>query len=311
MTGTGGSVGGSGGAGSGGISGAGGTVGSGGSSGSGGGGAAGSSSTGGTVAGGGGTSGGGSGGQSGGASGSAGTAGKGGAGGAGGAGGYNPCPTAAGTACIVLPLGDSITEGCCTAPYGGYRIELFRQALANRKSITFVGALTNGPDSVEGQSFPKRHEGHGGFTISGISGMITNNALTNYHPHIVLLMIGTNDINGNVDINNAPTRLGTLIDDITTRSPSSLVVVASIIPSRTDGTNQRFQAYNTSMRSLVQMRATAGKHVVFLDNYAAISKDSNYKTALLADNLHPNAAGYVILGQSFYGVIGGLLAAAP
>jgi hypothetical protein len=31
----------------------------------------------------------------------------------------------------------------------------------------------------------------------------------------------------------------------------------------------------------------------------------------MADNLHPNTAGYALLGQSFYGVISGLLPAAP
>jgi hypothetical protein len=54
-----------------------------------------------------------------------------------------------------------------------------------------------------------------------------------------------------------------------------------------------------------------GKHVVFLDNDAAFSQNPNYRTALMADNLHPNDAGYVVLGQSFYGVIGELLRAAP
>jgi hypothetical protein len=34
-------------------------------------------------------------------------------------------------------------------------------------------------------------------------------------------MIGTNDINGNVDVTAAPTRLGKLIDDITTRAQYS------------------------------------------------------------------------------------------
>ncbi|MBN2574048.1 MAG: hypothetical protein JXP73_05735 [Deltaproteobacteria bacterium] len=232
-------------------------------------------------------------------------------------GGYMPCPTTAGTACAILPLGDSITEGCCTAPMGGYRIELFRQAMKDGKNITFVGSLSNGPDTVDGKTFPKKHEGHGGWTIdtdsghSGISGTVTNNALANYKPHIVLLMIGTNDINGNVDTANAPTRLGKLMDDILSRAPDSLLVVASIIPSKNDGTNTNFQKYNAAIPGLVDTRAKAGKHVVFLDNYKAFSSNANYKTALLADNLHPNSAGYAVLGQAFYGVIGALLPAAP
>jgi lysophospholipase L1-like esterase len=36
-----------------------------------------------------------------------------------------------------------------------------------------------------------------------------------------------------------------------------------------------------------------------------------HTTAWLADNLHPNDAGYVALGQSFYGVIGAFSPAAP
>jgi lysophospholipase L1-like esterase len=230
---------------------------------------------------------------------------------------WSPCPTTAGTACVVLPLGDSITEGCCTAPMGGYRIELFRQATKNGKNITFVGSLTNGPSTVDGKTFPQKHEGHGGYTIdtdsghSGISGTITQNALSSGKPHIVLLMIGTNDINGNVDTANAPTRLGKLIDDITTRAPSALLVVASIIPSKNDGTNSNFQKYNAAIPGLIDTRAKAGKHVVFLDNYKAFSADTSYKTTLLADNLHPNTAGYVVLGQAWYGVIGSLLPAAP
>jgi lysophospholipase L1-like esterase len=230
---------------------------------------------------------------------------------------FSPCPTTAGTACAILPLGDSITEGCCTAPMGGYRIELFHQALSKGKNITFVGSATNGPSTVDGKTFPQHHEGHGGYTIdtgtghSGISGQITDNALSSYKPHIVLLMIGTNDINGNVDTANAPTRLAALIDDITTRAPSALLVVSSIIPSKSDGTNTNFQKYNAAIPGLVETRAKAGKHIVFLDNYKVFSQNASYKTAWMADNLHPNTNGYVALGQSFYGVIADLLPAAP
>jgi lysophospholipase L1-like esterase len=189
--------------------------------------------------------------------------------------------------------------------------------VTDRKNLTFVGSLTNGPDKVGNQTFPKQHEGHGGYTIdtgsgkSGISGQITDQAIANYHPNIVLLMIGTNDINGNIDIANAPTRLGKLMDEITTNAPSTLLVVASIIPTKDSNTNQRVKTYNAAIPGLVDSRAKAGKHVVFLDTYAAFSANSNYSTALMADGLHPNDAGYVVLGQAFYGAIGALLPATP
>jgi lysophospholipase L1-like esterase len=236
-------------------------------------------------------------------------------GGAGGAPSYNPCPTAAGMACVVLPLGDSITEGFASTQGAGYRIELFAQSVRNNKNITFVGSLTNGPTTpVEGKTFPRRHEGHGGWVInqllnpSGGSQSVTQQAITNYHPHIVLLKIGTNDVNGGM-ANGAPARLGSLIDQIIAAAPSALVVVSSIVPTKTDGTNQNIRTYNTGVRDEANKRSMAGKHVLFVDNYALFTANADYKNALMADNLHPNDAGYATLGRSFYGVISSVLPA--
>lgn len=222
---------------------------------------------------------------------------------------WSPCP-AAGTPCAILPLGDSITEGYGSSG-GGYRVELFRQANEGNHDITFVGTLQNGPNMVGNVIFPKNHQGHGGYTIdtdgghSGISGSITQNALSMFHPHIVLLMIGTNDINGNVDVNNAPKRLGTLIDDITTRAPDTLLVVATIVPVNSSGTNQAVITYNNGVKDVVEARIDQGKHVQLLDNYAAIFEKANWQTALMKDKdiLHPNDAGYEVLGGSFYDAI--------
>ena len=225
-----------------------------------------------------------------------------------------PCPTTAGTACAVMPLGDSITEGYIpSGANGGYRVELFRQAGVGSKNITFVGtAPQNGPTTVDGKTFPRKHEGRGGYTIAGggqgaLAGTVTDTAIASYHPHIVLLMIGTNDINGNINVSTAPTRLGQLIDEIITDAPSALVVVASIIPIANSGTNARVQTYNAAIPALVNSRAAAGKHVVYLDNYAAFAANPNYATALMADSLHPNEAGYAVLGRAFYAAISAVL----
>jgi lysophospholipase L1-like esterase len=226
---------------------------------------------------------------------------------------YMPCPATG--ACVVLPLGDSITEGYLpSGANGGYRVELFRQAVRAGKNLTFVGMLMNGPNSVENRTFPRRHEGHGGYTIAGggqgaIAGTITDSAIATHRPHIVLLMIGTNDINGNINVASAPTRLGQLIDEIIEDAPAALVVVASIIPVANSGTNQRVQTYNAAIPGLVNARAAAGKHVVYLDNYAAFVANPNYQTALMVDSLHPNEAGYAVLGRAFHGAIGALLPA--
>jgi lysophospholipase L1-like esterase len=221
--------------------------------------------------------------------------------------GFAPCPTN-GSACIVMPLGDSITEGY-PAFNGGYRVELFHQAIQGGKKITFVGRRPNGPATVDGQPFPPGNEGYSGYTIdtdsaghTGISPLVQG-AITMFHPHIILLMIGTNDVNGNVDLANAPTRLGNLIDRITTAAPAALLVVAQIVPTTSDGINTRVQAYNAAIPALVQQRAAAGKHVVRVDMYTTFTSHADYKTALMTDMLHPTTAGYALMGQTWYATI--------
>ncbi|MBN1611604.1 MAG: hypothetical protein JW940_33525 [Polyangiaceae bacterium] len=246
------------------------------------------------------------GGDTGGATSAGGTS-AGGSSGTGGNSGFAPCPSTG--ACNVMPVGDSITEGCCwSTTSGGYRVELFRQSLTNNQNLTFVGTLTNGPATVDGQQFPQHHEGHGGWKINQIAGII-DGAISSSKPHIVLLKIGTNDINGNDNVNDAPNRLDSLMNQIFKDVPDALLVVSAVIPTTTDSKNPRMQAYNTAIQAKVEAAAADGKHVLWVDNYKAFTDNPNFKTALMGDELHPNADGYAVLGKSFYGVISSYLPA--
>jgi lysophospholipase L1-like esterase len=208
-----------------------------------------------------------------------------------------------------MPFGDSITEGYPV--YGGYRVHLFELALEADQEITFVGSATNGPETVEdGTDFPRDHEGHGGYTIDTNAGRGTNGisqfvvpSMNSYEPDIITLMIGTNDLNGNIDVNSAPTRLGALLDSIYAVDPDVLVVLAQIVPTRSDGTNQVVRTYNEAMPALVASRTDAGRHLVLVDMYEAFTRDDDYKTALLGDNLHPNEAGYARMAETWHEVL--------
>jgi lysophospholipase L1-like esterase len=227
---------------------------------------------------------------------------------------FDPCPRD-GTPCAVMPLGDSITDGS-SGSGGGYRVELFRQALANHQLITFVGSLTNGPTTVDGQPFPMSHEGHSGYAIDNGGGRVglstvVDQALASHPPHIILLMIGTNDVDLSIDLGNAPARLGALLDRINNDAPDALLAITTILPTRLDTENLRVQAYNDAIPALVQERIDAGKHVVLVDNNAAFSAVPDYANADMSDNLHPNDAGYVVIGQTWYAAVGSLFPPAP
>jgi lysophospholipase L1-like esterase len=213
-----------------------------------------------------------------------------------------------------MPLGDSITD------LGGiensaYRLELFKLALMNDKNITFVGSHESGPAEVNGVPFPRAQEGHSGWTIAdgggrdGLYDMIQG-WLAATPPHIVTLMIGTNDIDIQLDVASAPMRLGLLLDRISMYAPDALTVVAQIVPTTDDTTNARVMAYNAAIPGLVKERADAGKHVISVDMYGEFTKNPSYKTALMGDKLHPKQEGLVVMAQVWYAAIGNLLPAA-
>jgi lysophospholipase L1-like esterase len=210
-----------------------------------------------------------------------------------------------------MPFGDSITEG---APNnnGGYRIELFHLAHQAGKNITFVGSNSNGPAQVDGVAFPPENEGHGGYTIdnetghNGISPLVST-VMPTYKPDIITLMIGTNDAFYNIDMANAPTRLGNLIDSIYAQLPDVLLIVAQIIPTADDPTNARIQTYNAAIPAVVQARATAGKHIRLVNMWPVVANVANYKTTILVDTWHPNSTGYVDIGTAWYNALSDVL----
>jgi lysophospholipase L1-like esterase len=220
---------------------------------------------------------------------------------------YMPCPATG--ACVIMPLGDSITAGYNSTTGGGYRIELLTRMRAAGFDATFVGDNSSGPTTLDGQPFPQGNEGFSGYTIdadpdagrSGIAPLVPA-ALAKYSPNVVLLMIGTNDVGVDNDLPDLPSRLAQLVDGILSERPAALLIVAQILPlgppsDTTD--NSRAQTYNTAIASLVAARGAAGKHIARVDMYAAMTANPSYGTQLM-NGLHPNDDGYVIVGDTWY-----------
>jgi lysophospholipase L1-like esterase len=222
---------------------------------------------------------------------------------------YRPCP-GTGT-CLIMPLGDSITAGYNSTTGGGYRLELLSRIWAAGHDATFVGDNSSGPATLDGKAFPKANEGFSGYTIddapnlnpprTGISPLVPA-ALAKYSPHVVLLMIGTNDVGTNNDLANLPARLANLVDVILSNQPNALLIVAQILPlgdpSDTKD-NGRAQTYNAAIADLVTARAAAGKHIALVDMYSAMTANQSYATQWM-NGLHPNDDGYVVVGDTWY-----------
>ncbi|MDX2050885.1 MAG: GDSL-type esterase/lipase family protein [Polyangiaceae bacterium] len=221
---------------------------------------------------------------------------------------YNPCP-AVGSPCVIMPLGDSITEGVgAPVEEGGYRSYLFKLAHTAGKSITFVGTLQNGPAMINGVPFPQHHEGHGGFSTTEIL-PVAQNAIAGFNPNIVLLMIGTNDYLDQIPLTDTPANLGTLLDTIITVLPDALVVAAKIVPADDLARNANWiEPYNAQLQTLVEQRRAQGKHIVWVDMYSAFTANPDFINAYLGGvGVHPNAAGFSVMADTWYQSIGPLL----
>jgi lysophospholipase L1-like esterase len=175
-------------------------------------------------------------------------------------------------------------------------VELFSKAIAENKQVTFVGRSMNGPSMVAGVSFPRNHEGHSGFTIAQIDDMVPTPALEP-GPHIVLLHLGTNDMSRMAA--GAPDRLAKLIDQILTRLPNALLVVATIIPF--PGASRAVETFNAAIPAIVKTRADAGQHVILVDQYTGFPASG--ATSELGDGVHPNQAGYARMAGLWYTAI--------
>jgi lysophospholipase L1-like esterase len=206
---------------------------------------------------------------------------------------FDPCP--ASDPCKILPLGDSITFGI--GYEGSYRVKLFSLALGAKQNITFTGSQKNGPTTVDGQSFPRNHEGTSGITIADLQKKVPKPAMDTAGggiPHIILLHVGTNDMYGSSP-SSAPDRLGKMIDQVVASAPDALLVVSSIIPFPQGAS--AVDAYNKAVPGVVQKSASAGKHVIYVDQF------KNFPTTELGDGVHPNQKGYERMAGVWYEAI--------
>jgi lysophospholipase L1-like esterase len=179
----------------------------------------------------------------------------------------------------IMPLGDSITFGDGSSHGAGYRKELWHALSNSGYEVDFVGSERDGaiPDPD--------HEGHPGWEIDDIAEQVVP-WLRLWRPTIVLLHLGTNDLDRNADVRRAPSRLGSLIDTILRTVPRVALYVSSLAPVRSAVVQRRVDAFNAEVPRLVAERANAGRKIHYVDIAGALT------TADLADDLHPNDQGY-------------------
>ncbi|WP_410672269.1 FG-GAP-like repeat-containing protein [Amycolatopsis sp. cmx-4-68] len=189
----------------------------------------------------------------------------------------------------ILPLGDSITFGTGSSTTSSYRATL-QEALENQGNrYQFVGSVTSGAMAQPA------NEGHPGWKVDQISG-IEPSTMGSYKPNVVLLDIGTNDVNNANPIGSAPQRLAGLAQKILDDAPGVTLLVGSLIPARDSAAAANMKAFNAQAAGAVTAMQNSGKHVRWVDMAAV-------QTADLPDGLHPSDIGYEKMSAAWLGGI--------
>ena len=144
----------------------------------------------------------------------------------------------------IMPLGDSITRG---SDYNGYREPLYSLLTGEGYNFDFVGSLAHG-------DFEDRdHEGHFNWRADEILAQINSWAGT-YEPDIVLIHLGTVDVDQGNNVQSTIDELGQIIDELRYLIPNVTVLLAQIIPCPRCLNSQLVEELNTQIPSLENSR---------------------------------------------------------
>lgn len=212
----------------------------------------------------------------------------------------------------IMPVGDSITDDCETN--GAWRGPL--QPLLETNGILFTNTGRNLSGPYLG--FTKRkHEGYCGAVIAppGVFPVYQYSttdaylqrivrdavAVTNNRPHLMLILIGANDIGHGRDpwtvaTNDMPNLLSIIYSNV----PNANVIISKITSLQNADLGYNIFAtnvpiYNAALQMMVNQRRALGQNVFLADMFSAV----DYNTMFLGDHVHPNALGLKAIASEF------------
>ncbi len=218
----------------------------------------------------------------------------------------------------IMPFGDSITASY--PPFSSYRCYL--DHMLDAANIYFIFSGSQYLDSYYKSLLPpcgdpltdfdNRHEGYSGYPTSKfldpqdanyiddiLSRDIYQTAKKNI-PQIVLMHLGTNDLNQSIPIPQIVANLGTLIDHFRAWNPSVAVLVAQIIPCTGYTWCSQVDDLNAAIPALAAEKNNLFSPVVVVDMY------SDYNPTAYNDPsnpVHPNSSGDAIIAARWMAAI--------
>jgi lysophospholipase L1-like esterase len=203
---------------------------------------------------------------------------------------------------VPAPVPASVKEFANIARYHAENAQLAPPALGENRVVFMGDSITDGWGRKYGTFFPGKP-----YVNRGISGQTTPQMLIRFRPDVialkpkvVVILAGTNDIAGNT----GPSTLEMIEDNLTSMAELAKVngikvVLSSVMPVCDYIKPQSVRRPPEQIIALnAWMKDYAAKNgLVYLDYYTAMLDDKQVlKQELTYDGLHPNEAGYNLIG---------------
>jgi lysophospholipase L1-like esterase len=183
----------------------------------------------------------------------------------------------------IMPLGDSITEA--SSGFGSYRYYLWRELAREGFAVDFVGSMTGtGGEASAAAEFDSDHEGHPGWRADEVAARIEDWART-ARPDLVLLHLGTNDLAQRQPPSDVIQDLTTIVDRLRVVNPHIHILLAQIIPMRTDGPPDVLEL-NEAISALAAATSIVASPVECVDQFTGFDQ-----AGMTWDGIHPNREG--------------------
>lgn len=208
-------------------------------------------------------------------------------------------------------------EGNADAGFKWKTQEFIKRGKAGPIGLLFVGdSITAGWEKVpelwqaEFGRWQPANFGIGGDRTEHVLWRIEQGMLDGHPPHVLVLLIGTNNLGRKKDVAAIFKGQQAIIDQIHRRLPKTKLLIMGVLPRGLDMTNggvKRMREAITAMNAkLAQL--DDGKLTRFLDIGAGfVDNAGNLNASLVPDGVHPNAEGYKVWANALRPVLADLM----
>ncbi len=216
-------------------------------------------------------------------------------------------------------IGDSITQSNADGDANSSpRKSLYDLLKPQNVTFTYTGHFADNVDGLPASggtaetNLYQYHSGVSGIRIGNATDGVIQNLPSNWgqgriatvKPEIILMMLGTNDVLGNMNAETAPARLSELIDEIMSFSGvgTPTIFVSTIPPSNLGpAATARALAFNSALPDVIAAQRIAGRDIYLVDAFTPLN--ANYANTMQPDGIHPNAIGNGVIGQVWHDAI--------